>query len=113
MDAAVPLRTGGSDRNRPGKRTLRSPPMTSRATQKRSSYGEAGSGGEPPPATPWQGIARFRYGLTGKLGWGWWSVGEGDGVPELFELLDEALGASFWIASGEVVTAEVAVGLAG
>src|SRR3954452_512822 len=38
---------------------------------------------------------------------------ERDVVPEAFELFDEALGLAFGVALGEVVGAEVAVGLAG
>src|SRR4051812_20217603 len=38
---------------------------------------------------------------------------ERDGVAEALELFDEALGLAFGVALGEVVGAEVAVGLAG
>src|SRR3954453_15105469 len=38
---------------------------------------------------------------------------ERDVVPEAFELFDEALGLAFGVALGEVIGAEVAVGLAG
>jgi hypothetical protein len=42
------------------------------------------------------------------------SVGlEGDVVSEGFERGDEALGGAFGVAAGEVIPAEVAVGLAG
>src|SRR3954449_5429628 len=52
--------------------------------------------------------------LTGKVRSGCrGSFGQRDVVPEAFELFDEALGLAFGVALGEVVGAEVAVGLAG
>jgi hypothetical protein len=40
-------------------------------------------------------------------------LGQRDVVSEALELFDEALGLAFGVAAGEVVGAEVAVGLAG
>src|SRR4051812_15649262 len=55
-----------------------------------------------------------RIRLTGKVRSGCHHrLRERDGVPEAFELFDEPLGLAFGVALGEVVAAEVAVGLAG
>ena len=43
---------------------------------------------------------RFRFGLTGKLGWGCVRCCERDGVPEPFELGDEPFGLAFGVAAG-------------
>src|SRR3954454_6856149 len=52
--------------------------------------------------------------LTGKVRSGCRApLRERDGVSEAFELFDEPLGLAFGVALGEVVAAEVAVGLAG
>src|SRR3954447_11736513 len=52
--------------------------------------------------------------LTGKVRSGCHDpLRERDGVPESFELFDEPLDLAFGVALGEVVAAEVAVGLAG